>query len=134
MERDQTYQGRIVEAGYAEASTGTESLQIGADIGEEKPVYYDLWLTEANKERIERTLKEFGIDARDKEFWGDPLSRLADQPCVIVTTWDEKYKAVKIKWFNGPNRVTGGTKKSEAGKGARAAAGLFGFASDETHF
>lgn len=126
MEDGKTYQGKVIEAGYAEAATGTESLQVGADIGEAEPVYYDLWLTENNKERVEKTLKEFGISVKDAEFWADPLAKLKDQPCSVVAGYDEKYKVVKVKWFNGPHRVSG-TKRSDAAKGARAAARMFGF-------
>lgn len=131
IEAGKRYAGKIAAAGYYESQTGTLGLQVEiATDGETQPMYHTLWLTEKAKERTAKTLAEFGIDAKDKTFWGDPAPKLVNQPCDYSTKVGQTGK-VEVEWFNGPLRKSRFGIEDNGACAAKAAA-LFAATGDDS--
>jgi hypothetical protein len=98
---------KVANAGLADNAAGDKQcIEIELTCAEGR-MYHRLWLTPATKERVAKTLAEFGIDAADPEFWEGNAKALVDQEATVETELNEYNgkTSVRVKWFNGPKRT-----------------------------
>ena len=106
IEAGKTYQMEIVTAGLAENAAGDKQcieVELACQDGK---LWHRIWLTEPARERVAKTLAEFGIEASDAEFWNGNCAALVGKTATVETELHEYNgkTSVRVKWFNGPNR------------------------------
>ena len=107
IEANKVYSMEIISAGLAENKAGDKScveLELACESGR---LWHRLWLTEPAKERVAKTLAEFGISAGSQDFWDANCSALVGQTATVETE-EHEYQgktSVRVKWFNGPKRA-----------------------------
>lgn len=107
IEADKQYKMKIVAAGLTDNAAGDKQcIEVELTCAEGK-LYHRLWLTDATKKRVAKTLEEFGIDAKDAEFWESNAAPLVGHEATVETELNEYNgkTSVRVKWFNGPKRV-----------------------------
>lgn len=107
IEAGKKYAMKIVAAGLADNTAGDKQcIEVELHCAEGK-LYHRLWLTDATKKRVAKTLEEFGIDAKDATFWESNAAPLVGQEATVETELNEYNgkTSVRVKWFNGPKRV-----------------------------
>ncbi len=106
IEPNKTYAVEILDAGLAENNAGDKQcieMELGCESGK---LWHRIWLTPATKERVAKTLAEFGIKATDGAFWDANCAALVGLKATIETE-EHEYNgktSVRVKWFNGPER------------------------------
>lgn len=106
IEAGKTYTMEILDAGLAENNAGDKQcieMELGGESGK---LWHRMWLTAATKERVAKTLAEFGIKASNGEFWEGNCQSLIGLKATVETE-EHEYNgktSVRVKWFNGPER------------------------------